>query len=117
LFASILLTVITETAMMVSMFWKKDKTPWSESAREPCRPSDRRLSAELEPTFTDRGVSRGQCDRSLRSYSWFYRPEPLPFLSSSSSIVLTRLSGPRSRPTTSQKNLVAPGLEPRFLDL
>jgi hypothetical protein len=31
------------------------------------------------------------------------RPEPLLFLSSSSSVVLMRLSGPRSRPTTSQK--------------
>jgi hypothetical protein len=31
------------------------------------------------------------------------RPKPLLFLPSSSSIVLTRLSGPRSRPTTSQK--------------
>jgi hypothetical protein len=33
----------------------------------------------------------------------FLDPEPLLFHSSSSSIVLTRLSGPRSRPTTSQK--------------
>jgi hypothetical protein len=33
----------------------------------------------------------------------FSRPEPLFFLSSSSSIILMRLSGPRSRPTTSQK--------------
>jgi hypothetical protein len=33
----------------------------------------------------------------------FSRPEPLLFLPSSSSVVLTRLSGPRSRPTTSQK--------------
>jgi hypothetical protein len=31
------------------------------------------------------------------------RPEPLPFLSSSSSVVLTRRSGPRSRLTMSQK--------------
>jgi hypothetical protein len=33
----------------------------------------------------------------------FSTPEPLLFHSSSSSIVLTRLSGPRSRPPTSQK--------------
>jgi hypothetical protein len=39
----------------------------------------------------------------LRPYSRFSRPEPLLFLSSSSSIVLTRLSGPHYRPTTSQK--------------
>jgi hypothetical protein len=33
----------------------------------------------------------------------FSRPEPLLFLPSSSSVVLTRLSGPLSRPTTCQK--------------
>jgi hypothetical protein len=31
------------------------KTPWSESARELYRPSDRRLSAKWSPTFADRG--------------------------------------------------------------
>jgi hypothetical protein len=31
------------------------KTPWSESARELYRPSDRRLSAKSLPTFEDRG--------------------------------------------------------------
>jgi hypothetical protein len=39
----------------------------------------------------------------LRKYYRFPRPEPLLFLPSSSSVVLTRLSGARSRPTTSQK--------------
>jgi hypothetical protein len=33
----------------------KKKTPWSESASELYRPSDRRLSAKLLPTFADRG--------------------------------------------------------------
>jgi hypothetical protein len=46
---------------------------------------------------------RGQRDESLRPYSRLSRPEPLLFLSSSFSIVLMRLSEPRSRPTTSQK--------------
>jgi hypothetical protein len=32
------------------------------------------------------------------------RPEPLLFISSSSSVIFTRLSGPHSRPTTSQKS-------------
>jgi hypothetical protein len=36
----------------------------------------------------------------LRPYSRFSRPEPLLFLPSSSSFVLTRLSGPHSRYTT-----------------
>jgi hypothetical protein len=80
-----------------------NQTPWPESASELYRPSDRRLSAIIVPTFTDRGVSRSQCDGFLPPYSRFSRPEPLHFLSSSSSIVLMRLSGPRSRPTTSQK--------------
>jgi hypothetical protein len=42
----------------------------------------------------------------------FLNPETLLFRSSSSSVILTRLSEPRSRPTTSQKTLVAPGIEP-----
>jgi hypothetical protein len=62
-------------------------------------------------------VSRSQLDGSLRPYSRFSRREPLLFLQSSSPIVLTRLSGPRFRPTTSLKNLVAPGIEPGPLDL
>jgi hypothetical protein len=33
----------------------KKKTPWSESANELYRPSDRRLSAKWLPTFVDRG--------------------------------------------------------------
>jgi hypothetical protein len=37
--------------------------------------------------------------KSLRPYSRLSRPEPLLFLPSSPSVVLTRLSGPRSRPT------------------
>jgi hypothetical protein len=34
---------------------------------------------------------------------YFLAPEPLAFHSNSSSVILTRLSGPRSRPITSQK--------------
>jgi hypothetical protein len=34
---------------------KKKKTPWSESASELYRPSDRLLSAKWLPTFADRG--------------------------------------------------------------
>jgi hypothetical protein len=64
-------------------------------------PSDRSLTT-LVPIFEVRGVSRGQRGATLRPYSRFPRSEPLLFLPSSSSVVLTRLSGPRSRPTTSQ---------------
>jgi hypothetical protein len=48
-------------------------------------------------------VPRVQRDGSLRPYSRHSRPEPLLFLLSISWIVLTRLSGPSTRPTTSQK--------------
>jgi hypothetical protein len=38
-----------------SIFTVKKKTPWSESASELYRPSDRRLSAKWLPTFAERG--------------------------------------------------------------
>jgi hypothetical protein len=60
--------------------------------------SDRRLSAKLVPTFVGRG-----CRVVSATDLGFLDPEPLLFFSSSSSLVLTRLSGPRSRPITSQK--------------
>jgi hypothetical protein len=51
---------------VLSLLSKQTKqTPWSESASELYRPSDRRLSAKLVPTFANRGVSRGQSDGSL----------------------------------------------------
>jgi hypothetical protein len=55
------------------------------------------------PTSADRGVPLGQRDGSLWPYSLLSRPEQLLFLSRSSSVVLTRLSGLRSRPTSYQK--------------
>jgi hypothetical protein len=61
------------------------------------------LVGEVSANFCRQRVPRGQCDGSLRPYSRISRPELLHFLSSSSSSVLTRLSGPHSRPTTSQK--------------
>jgi hypothetical protein len=86
-----------------TLIMNKQQTPWPEFSSELYRPSDCRLSAKLVPTFVDRGVSRSQRDGSPRPYSRFSRPQPLLFLSSSSSIVFTRLSELRSRPTTSQK--------------
>jgi hypothetical protein len=49
-------------------------------------------------------VSRGQRDGYLRPYYRLSRLEPLLFLPSSSSVVLTRLSGPHSRPTASRQS-------------
>jgi hypothetical protein len=45
---------ITPSASRVHSMPRK-KTPWPESANELYRPSDRRLSAKLVPTFADRG--------------------------------------------------------------
>jgi hypothetical protein len=36
-------------------YWVVTLTPWSESASELYRPSDRRLPAKLVPTLADRG--------------------------------------------------------------
>jgi hypothetical protein len=58
---------------------------------------------EISAIFCGQRVLHGQHNRSLQPYSRFFRPEPLIFLPSSSSVVLTRLSGPRSIPTASQK--------------
>jgi hypothetical protein len=61
------------------------------------------LVDEVSANFWGQRVSRGQRNRSLRPYSPFSRSEPLLFHASSSSVVLTRLSVPRSRATTFQK--------------
>jgi hypothetical protein len=39
---------------------KEKQTPWTQSASELYRPSDRRMSANLVPTFAGRGVPRSQ---------------------------------------------------------
>jgi hypothetical protein len=54
-------------------------TPWPESTSELYRPSDRRLSSKLVPTFANRGVSRSQRGGSLRPLFAFSRLEPLLF--------------------------------------
>jgi hypothetical protein len=72
------------------------------------------LLGEDSAIFCGWRVPRGQRDASLRPYSRISRPEPLLFLPSSSSVELTRLSGPRSRPSES---LIEPGIEPGPLDL
>jgi hypothetical protein len=63
------------------------------------------LAGEFTANFCGYRLSLGQLGGYLRPYSRLYRPEPLLFLSSSSSVVLMRLSGPLSRLTTSQKML------------
>jgi hypothetical protein len=73
------------------MVWVRERTIPTE--RQP-------LVGEVNANFCGQWVPRGQRDGSLRPYSRFYRQEKLLFLSSSFSVVLTKLKGPRSRPTT-----------------
>jgi hypothetical protein len=77
--------------------------PWPESASELYRSSDRRLSGKLVPNFADRGCHVVNVTDPYCRILGFLDRSRYFFLSSSSSLVLTRLSGPRSRPTTSQK--------------
>jgi hypothetical protein len=69
------------------------------------------MSAKLMPTFADKGVARSAQRIPTAINLGFLNPESLLFQSKSSSIILTRLNEPRSRPTTSQKNLAAPKIE------
>jgi hypothetical protein len=81
-------------------FSYKKKTVWPESASDLYRPSYRRLSAKLVPTYADKGVPCSQRGGSPTTVISVCSSEPLLFLSSSSSVVFTRLIEPRSRPTT-----------------
>jgi hypothetical protein len=80
---------------------KKNFVAW---ARERTIPIERQpLVGEVGANFRGYMVPRGQHEGPPSPYSRISRPEPLLSLCSSSSILATRLSGPRSRPTTSQK--------------
>jgi hypothetical protein len=72
---------------------KRNSTAWV---------SERSIPTERTPPFGE--VSASFCGQRVPCHrDGSTRPESLLFLSSSSSIVFTRLSEPRSRPTTSQK--------------
>jgi hypothetical protein len=75
------------------------------------------LVGEVNANVCGYRVPRGQRDGSLQPYSRLYRPESLLFLSSSSSVVLTRLSGPRSQTHYFSENLKTPGIELESPDL
>jgi hypothetical protein len=77
--------------------------PWLEFVSELCRPSDHRLLTKLVPTFED--IERhvvSVSDPYGRNLSF---PERSPYFSFevASQFVLSRMGGPRSRPTNSQK--------------
>jgi hypothetical protein len=66
-------------------------------------PTERPPLVGVVPTFAGRGCCVVSATNSHGLQSRFSRTEPLHFHSSSSSIVLTRLSRPRSRHPISQK--------------
>jgi hypothetical protein len=69
------------------------------------------MSAKLVTTIADRGVTWSAQRIPTAINNDFLDQESLFFHSNNPSVILTRLSGPCSRPTTSQK-IVAPGIEP-----
>jgi hypothetical protein len=73
----------------------QNKLPGPYSASE--------LYRNLVPTFVDRGVSRGQRGGSLTVVNLFSRPEPLISFQVAAHLLSQWLSGPRSRPTATQK--------------
>jgi hypothetical protein len=80
--------------------------------REPAIPTERQpLVGEVSANFCEHRVWRSQHDGSLGLYYRFSRTQALLFLSSGCSVVLTRPSGPRSRPTTSVNPM--PGTRPQ----
>jgi hypothetical protein len=87
-----------------NMIWiSRNSIRYNIKTSEPYRPSDRRLSAKLVPTFADRGCRVVSATDPHGRILGFLDPKLLLFHSSSSSVIFTRLSGLRSRPTTSQK--------------
>jgi hypothetical protein len=93
---------------------RRQKANTVARARQRTVPRDRCLLAKLAPTFADWRVPRGQRDGSLRPYLRLSRPESILFLPSSSVVVLTRLSGPRSRRTISMKISLRRESNPEF---
>jgi hypothetical protein len=83
---------------------KKKKKNSVDLVRKRTTPTERpQLFGEVSANFGDRGCRVVNVMDPLRPYSLISRLKPLFSLSSSPSIVLTRLSGSRFRLTTSQK--------------
>jgi hypothetical protein len=97
-----------------SMVWVRERTISTE------RPP---LVGKVIANLSGYRVPRGQRDGSLRPYPRISRQEPLLFYQVAPQLLLTRLSGPRSRPTSIllyfffPENLVVPGIEPGLPDL
>jgi hypothetical protein len=94
------------TISRMTMDWKRSKISMFQFEVVPQsykKTNNNSVASELHrpklvTTFADWGVLRSQHGGSPTTVISIFRPEPLLFLSSCSSIVLTRLSGPRSGP-------------------
>jgi hypothetical protein len=81
------------------LYESNERPPWPESASELYRPSEK-----LVPTFADRVCDVvSVADPYVHILRFLDRSHYYKFLPRSSSVVLMRLSGPRSRPTAFQK--------------
>jgi hypothetical protein len=88
----------TKTNQQNKLRGLSQRSKYSDLVTAPPRP------AKLVKTFADRGCREvGATDPYGRILGFLNRIRYFFFLSSSSSIILTRLTGPRSRPITSQK--------------
>jgi hypothetical protein len=82
---------------------KLNSTPWPLVRERTIQTERPPHVGEVSANVCRYRVSRGQRGGSPRPYYRFSIPEPLLFLPRTYSIILTRLCGPRSGPTTSQK--------------
>jgi hypothetical protein len=90
----------TQLRRTINVIWTKLR---GFSPQANYRPSDRSLSAKLVPTLADRGCRVVSATDPHGRNLGYLDPKPLLLISSNSSTILTRLSEPRFRPTTSQK--------------
>jgi hypothetical protein len=94
---NLVLTVYFPNDEMRLYCYDKNSVAW---VRERTIPTERTpLVGEVSVNFCGQRVPHGKRVGSLRPYSRISRPKPLLFLPSSSSTVLTRLSGSRFRQT------------------
>jgi hypothetical protein len=82
---------------------KKERTSVAWVRKQTIWPSDRRLSAKLVPNLRIECVAWSAQRTPTAVNLGFLDPEPLLFHSISFSVILTRLSGHRSRPTISHR--------------
>jgi hypothetical protein len=102
---------------------QKNQTPWSESASELYRPSDRRISAKWLPTFADKGCHMVSVTDPYGSILDFSRQGLLLFYQVAPQLYSRGWVDPVPDPLLVflffflSENLVVPGIEPEPPDL